>query len=257
MILSKFSALATARPPETTILAPVSSGRSFWASASLSKRDRSPALGRRAHGLDRRLRVAGPGRSERGGANRDHPLGVGRLDRLNRVAGVDRALERVGRDDLHDVRQLHDVEQRGDAGHDVLGHRRRGARRTRRRLAPAPRRRRPAARRAHGQRPRRRARAPFRHRTDLPLDRPRGRPPCRRRARARSTQAEGGGERLRGDVGQSRPGDFGEKESGHAIAPAAVSLATRSGTSVTLTPAERVAGSEVFRTFRRGVRSTP
>ena len=45
----------------------------------------------------------------------------------DRVAGIDRPLEGVGRDDRDDVGDLHHVEQRGDARHDVLagGRRRR------------------------------------------------------------------------------------------------------------------------------------
>ena len=66
------------------------------------------------------------GRRERRRAHRDDLLGVGRLDRLDRVAGIDRTLERVGRDDLDDLRNLHHVEECRDARHDVLAGRGRG-----------------------------------------------------------------------------------------------------------------------------------
>jgi hypothetical protein len=42
------------------------------------------------------------------------------LDRLDGVAGVDRPLEGVGRDDLDDFGDLHHVEERGDARHHGL-----------------------------------------------------------------------------------------------------------------------------------------
>ena len=43
-----------------------------------------------------------------------------RLHRLDRVAGIDRPLERIGRDHFDDVGNLHHVEQRGDARHEIL-----------------------------------------------------------------------------------------------------------------------------------------
>ena len=68
----------------------------------------------------------GGGRLEGRGAHRDHFLGIGRLDRGERVAGVDVALEGVAIDHLDDVRKLGDVEQRRDARHHVLAHGGRG-----------------------------------------------------------------------------------------------------------------------------------
>ena len=56
---------------------------------------------------------------------RDQRLVGRRRDRHDRVAGVDRPLERVRVDDLHDVGHLRDAEQRRDARHDVLAERRR------------------------------------------------------------------------------------------------------------------------------------
>ena len=84
-------------------------------------------------------------------------LRIGGLHRLDGVAGVDRPLEGVGRDDPGDVGDLHHVEKGGDPRHDVLadgGRRRDDARRSRRRAIRSARR---AVRRAggRGRRPRR------------------------------------------------------------------------------------------------------
>ena len=83
-------------------------------------------IGRRRRVLDRR-RAALAGRLEGRGAHRDHLLGVLRAHRLHGVAGIDQPLEGVGRDHLDDVGDLHDVEQRRDARHEILA--RRGRRR--------------------------------------------------------------------------------------------------------------------------------
>ena len=100
------------------ILAEVSSGRSDFDNSSPTKDD-SAGIGRRRRVLDRR-RAALPGRLEGRGAHGDDLLGVRRFHRLDRVAGIDRPLEGVGRHHLDDVGDLHDVEQRGDARHHVL-----------------------------------------------------------------------------------------------------------------------------------------
>ena len=75
-----------------------------------------------AMALDR-SRTAFCRRGEGGGAHGDHLLGVGRLHRLDGVAGIDRPLEGVGRDDLDDFGDLRDVEQGCDARQDVLADR--------------------------------------------------------------------------------------------------------------------------------------
>ena len=106
------------------IWAEVSSGRSDFDSSSPTKRE-MPGIGRRGRVLDRR-RAALARRLEGRGAHRDDLLGVGRLHGLDRVAGIDRPLERVGRHHLDDVGDLHHVEQRRDARHDVLAGRGRG-----------------------------------------------------------------------------------------------------------------------------------
>ena len=61
---------------------------------------------------------------ERRGADGDDLLGVLGLDRRDRVAGVDRARERIAVLDRQDVADLHHVEQCGDARRDVLAGRR-------------------------------------------------------------------------------------------------------------------------------------
>ncbi len=56
-------------------------------------------------------------------ANGDDALGVVALDRGQRIAGIDVALERRGRDDLDDVAELRRVEQCGHPRHDVAAER--------------------------------------------------------------------------------------------------------------------------------------
>ena len=107
------------------IRAEVSSGRSDLASASPTK-ERKAGVGRAGDGLDRRFGLALRGRREGGGADGRDDLGVPRLDRLDRVAGIDRPLEGLGGEHLGDVGNLHHVEERGCPRHDVLGVRRRG-----------------------------------------------------------------------------------------------------------------------------------
>ena len=100
------------------ILAEVSSGRSDFDNSSPTKDDRPGSAA--AGGVLDRGRAALAGGLEGRGAHGDDLLGVVRLHGLDRVAGIDRPLERVGRDHLGDVGNLHDVEQRGDARHHVL-----------------------------------------------------------------------------------------------------------------------------------------
>ncbi len=56
------------------------------------------------------------------GSDRGHDLLIGRLHRLDGIAGIDRALESVRRLDRDDVGDLRHVEQRGDAGQHILAH---------------------------------------------------------------------------------------------------------------------------------------
>ena len=98
--------------------AAVSSGRSLTLISEPSKLE-IPTAGGRGHGLDRR-RAAFAGTGERGGAHRADDDLVAGLDRLERVAGIDRTHESVRRLDLDDVGDLGHVEQRGDPRQHVL-----------------------------------------------------------------------------------------------------------------------------------------
>ena len=65
-------------------------------------------------------------------------------------------------------------------------------------------------------------------------------------------------QRLRGSVLDRRVVVFGNEQCSHQITPASfLSFDTSSATSLTLTPPLRPGGSEVLRTSRWGVRSTP
>ncbi len=101
------------------IFAEVSSGRSDFDNSSPTKPD-SAGIGRGCDGLDRRCRGALAGRLECRGTHGDNPFLFGRAHGLDGVAGIDRPLERIGRHHFDDVGDLHDIEQRGDARHDVL-----------------------------------------------------------------------------------------------------------------------------------------
>ncbi len=58
------------------------------------------------------------------GTEADNLLGVLRFDRLDGVARIDRALERVGVDHIRGVRDHHDVQKGRDTRQDILGVRR-------------------------------------------------------------------------------------------------------------------------------------
>ena len=118
MYFLKFSPDCRPRPPETTILAAVSSGRSdFWNLGLLETREADGCW--RRDGFDGG-RSAVADRLERGGADGDDFLLVARLHRLDGVAGVDRALEGVGRHHLDDVGDLHHVERGATRGMKFL-----------------------------------------------------------------------------------------------------------------------------------------
>ena len=107
------------------IFADVNSGRSDFDSSSPTKEDSAGSAA--ALAFSTLAEPPSPRRLKGRGAHRDDFLRVGRLHRLDGVAGIDRPLEGVGRDHLGDVGDLHDVEQRRDARHDVFP--RRGRRR--------------------------------------------------------------------------------------------------------------------------------
>ena len=119
MIAWKFSLICSARPPETMILALVSSGRSDLAISAPAKVDRPvspvaatcsivpepPLVAAFSNAVPRTVMTS---------------LASDDLDRRDGVAGIDRAGEGIGALDREDVADLHDVEQRGDARRDVL-----------------------------------------------------------------------------------------------------------------------------------------
>ncbi len=238
------------------ILAEVSSGRSLLATSSPTK-DRQAGIGRGRGVLDRRA-AAVTGRGKGRGPHRDDLLGVLRLHGLDRVAGIDRPLEGVGRDHLDDLGDLHDVEQRRDARHHVLEARGRG-----RDEGVVGRRQR------HDQRGQRLGEivgigAPSASSTFLT---PASLAAASAAALAFSpatstwTSAPSGcrrGQRLVGGVLDRRIVVFGNQQRGHQRTPASVlSFEISSATSLTLTPPLRPGGSVVLSTSRRGVRSTP
>src|SRR6187401_633023 len=84
--------------------------RAFGLRQFLAHEARQAGIGGGGRVLDR-SRTALAGRLEGRGAHRDDLLGVLRLHGLDRVAGIDRPVERVGRHHLDDVGDLHHVEQ--------------------------------------------------------------------------------------------------------------------------------------------------
>ena len=238
------------------ILAEVSSGRSDFDSSSPTKVERPGSAAACAFSTLRRAALAG--RLEGRGAHGDDLLGVRRLHGLDRVAGIDRPLEGVGRDHLGDLGDLHDVEQRGDARHHVLavrGRRRddrvvgagerddqRGERLGERVLVER------AVREQH-----------LVHAVEL------GGGVGHRFAILAgdqhvhvAAQRLGGGQRLGGRVLERLVVVLGEQKRGHPSTPASfLSLSTSSATEPTLTPDLRPAGSVVLSTSSRGVTSTP
>ena len=213
----------------------------------------------RTFGVLDRGRAAFARRLEGGGTYGDDLLLVGRLYGLDRVPGIDRALERVRALDLDDFGNLHHVEQRRHARHEVFARGRRG--RNDRVIF---------FREFHDE---------GRHRFgELVLEGGVVRQEHFLDARDfRSGIGDGFGALARNqhiDVAAERACRrhrlercrvqrlvvvFGNKECCHdQITPASfLSLSTRLATESTFTPALRPAGSEVFRTFRRGVTSTP
>jgi hypothetical protein len=107
------------RPPETMILAPVSSGRSDLASFAAHE-GRLAEIGGGGDGFDGGRTTGGGGGVEAGAAHGDDLHAVGRLHGGDGVTGVDRALEGVGRIDLGDFRDLGHVQLGGHARQDVL-----------------------------------------------------------------------------------------------------------------------------------------
>jgi hypothetical protein len=118
MTSSNFSPEPSARPPETMILA-----RGQFRALRLG--DFGADEGRQAGSPP--AETASTGRTAFGrslvkgsAAHGDDELRIRRFDGRDRVAGIDRAGEGLRTFDRQDVRNLHHVEQRGDARRDVL-----------------------------------------------------------------------------------------------------------------------------------------
>ena len=237
------------------ILAAVSSGRSLFCSSARSKLAR-PAGAGTPQGLNRRRCRRGH-RCKGRGADGDDLFWVDALHGLDGIAGINRPLEGVGRHHLDDVGNLHDIEQRRHARHDVLARGGRG----------------------------RHHRVVVRHQPDDQGSDFLGELMGELRGigiehLGRAIELGGGlGHRLavgtghqHVDVLAQRPGGghglgdgrrqrlvvvLRQQKSGHDNAPASFSLATSSAALATLTPALRPGGSTVFTTLRRGAISTP
>ena len=245
----------SARPPETMRLAAVSSGRSDLAISSETNADLNGPLGAAMVStaalppLARRL--------ERGRLHRQHLLRLLVLHRDDRVAGIDRAHERVRALDADHARDLHHVELRRDARRGVLAGGR--GRKQHRVVVRHQRRDQRFHRLGHllGQ-----GRAVgvqhLAHAVDLGGGL-RGAAGIRARDQHVDIAAHrlGGGDDLVGGVLHGRVVVFGDNENGHQITPASLSLPTSSAAVFTLTPAWRLPGSAVFTTLRRGAISTP
>ena len=123
-MMSKFSFEPTPRPPETTLLALCRSGRSLLPCFSSTKRVCVGSAASMVSASTGALLAPLPRQRPGGRADRgDHGVGGVGLDRDDRVAGVDRALERVRGLDAHHVADLGHAEQGGDARGDVLAER--------------------------------------------------------------------------------------------------------------------------------------
>ena len=238
------------------IFAEVSSGRSDFDSSSPANEEIA-GIGGGRRVLDRRG-AALAGRLEGRGAHGDDLDLVLRAHGLHGVAGIDQPLEGVGRDHLDDVGDLHHVEQRGDARHEVLagGGRRRHDRVVGRRQ------------RDHERRQRLRQHVLVgrvvgeEHLRDAVELRRRFGDGARALARHQHmhglAERLGGGERLVGGVLERLVVVLGDEKRRHQMTPASfLSLSTSSATVFTLAPALRPGGSVVFITSMRGATSTP
>ena len=240
-----------------TILAEVSSGRSDFDSSSPTNLERPGSAARRDL-LDRGGTAFGRG-LERRGADGDDLLAAAGLNRGDGIAGIDRALERVGAVDRDDFGNLRHVELGGDARHVVLAVGRggredrvvvRGERQDQRlhRLGNHL-----GIERVVGKKH-------LLHAGELGGGRGDGVGTLTRNQHMhRPADLRGGGHDLGGRVLESLVVVFGNNERGHLqITPASFfSLSSSSATVFTLTPAWRLGGSDTLRTFSLGVISTP
>ena len=235
--------------------AEVRSGRSDFTPSRPMKADRVEAAGG-GHSLDA---GAAPGRGggvEAGGAHGQHLLGVRRLHRGHRVAGVDGAHEGIGIDDAGDFADLLDVEQGGNPRHQVLAER--GGRGGEVRIGPGH----ADDEVGHGLNRRIGVAGRDQHGLDAGDGGRRGGGLVR--AAGHQQQVDRTQRAHRGDGAARRRGDgfavmVGNDEDGHVQITFASprSFSTSSLTEPTFTPALRVAGSSTLMTVRRGVGSTP
>ena len=121
---------------------------------------REPGRAGRLDRLDRRRSARRLARREGGPAHCDDLDRILRLNRLQRVAGIDRPHEGIGRNDRADVGNLHHVEQCRDPRHQILARGRRRCQQVRVTSGELDERAVPHSRQAHGRRPHRRRAAP-------------------------------------------------------------------------------------------------
>src|SRR5690606_34948379 len=215
-------------------------------------------LGRFAGGdaLDRG-RAAFSGGGEGRGAHGDDLLGVGRLDRLQRVARVDRPDEGVARDDLDDVRDRGHVQLGGEARGVILAVRGGGGQNG----VIAPGQRQDGGFDRFGQTVGDGVAFGQQHLADARNLGGGFRDALGVLAQDQNVdvrrQRQGGRHGLVGGVANGRAVVVGDDENGHYRTPASLSLETSSAASATLTPAERFGGSVTLSTFRRSAVSTP
>ena len=238
------------------IRAEVSSGRSLFDSSSPTNAEVPGSAG--GHHRFDGGGAALAGRLERRRAHRDHLLGILGAHGLHRIAGIDQALEGIRRDHLGDLGNLHDIEQRGDPRHEVLGGR--GGRRHDGVVA----RRQGDDQRRHrlGQHVIERRGVRDQHLADPVKLCGRGRRACAIAAGDQhvnlGTERQGGRQRLGGRVFQAGIVMLGDQKGRHHSIPASFfSLPTSSATEPTLPPALRAGGSAVLSTSSRGAVSTP
>ncbi len=236
----------------------VSSGRSDFDS-SARRNSESPAGRGRRHRLDRGRTARRRPRRKGRPAHRDDLDRIPGLHRLERVAGIDRPHEGIGRDDRADVRNLHHVEEGRDPRHQILarGRRRRQEMRIfrgeldqqRRHILGEP----VIIGRVVGEQ----------HLSDPgDLRRRLGHGTAIRAGHQhidlRAGDLLGGGDRVQGRGLQHPIVVFGDDKSRHQITRASVlSMFTSSSTEPTLRPPWRFAGSSTLRTTRCGVTSMP
>ena len=244
------------------ILADVSSGRSDFDRSSPTKLEISgsgaPAISSMGAAC-----VPVPVGLERRGPHRDYLDFVAGAHGLHSIAGVNEPLERIRRNDLYDIGDLHHVEQSGNSRHDILAG---GCRRRDDRLVGWRERdhQRSQRLRQHVLVGRLIRQQHLFHTVEIgggfpqPAGRTARRPARARRRRAPSPRSMPCGLRPLRLCCRARRSARWSCEDDLQIKPISfLSLSTSSPTVLTLTPALRPPGSMVFITSRRGEGSTP